>query len=168
MAKKNQESLADRVAKRAFFLLGLHCVIFFMALREEEHEAVLRLVMLLLYGLCILNMDRILYRLKNTEALRFMRWYWAASSVCMVFWMIWGERWLSSSNDFFKLLFSCMIVPYCHIFLMNYQGWPWENSALVSSLGTAAVLLMCLAHLAYYCWLGWRMRKGKENGPVDI
>lgn len=168
MAKKNQESLADRVAKRAFFLLGLHCVIFFMALREEEHEAVLRLVMLLLYGLCILNMDRILYRLKNTEALRFMRWYWAASSVCMVFWMIWGERWLSSSNDFFKLLFSCMIVPYCHIFLMNYQGWPWENSALDSSLGTAAVLLMCLAHLAYYCWLGWRMRKGKENGPVDL
>ena len=156
MAKRDLEPLADRAAKRAFFLLGLHCVIFFLALREETHEAVLRLVLLLLYGICVLNMDGILYRLKNAEALRLMRWYWAAASVCMAFWLIWGERWLSSSNDVFKLLFSFMIVPYCHVFLVNYQGWPWENSALVSRLGTAAVLLMCLAHLAYYCWLSRR------------
>ena len=163
MAGREQEALPDRAAKYAFLSLGLHCAAFFTAIREEERDTILRLILYLAYGLCLLAMDRILFRLKSPGALLFMRWYWAAASICMTCWLIWGEHWLSSTNDFLKLLLSCAIVPYCHIFLVSYQGWPWKNSGLASRWGTASLLLLCLAHLVYYCWLSWRKKRPESR-----
>lgn len=159
MVKREREALADQAAKYAFLLLGLHCAVFLVSMREERSETILRLALYLAYGLCILAMDRVLFRLKSPDALRFMRWYWAAASICMACWLIWGEGWLSSCDGVLKLLVSLVIVPYCDIFLVNYQGWPWENSSLASGLGTSAILLLCLIHTAYYCWLTYRMKR---------
>lgn len=83
--KRGREALADQAAKYAFLLLGLHCAVFLVSAREET---ILRLALYLAYGLCILAADRVLFRLKSPDALRFMRWYWAAASICMACWLI--------------------------------------------------------------------------------
>jgi hypothetical protein len=163
---RKQETLADKEAKCAFLLLGLHAAAFLLCIQEDPGKTVPRLIVLALYALCILRLDCIQFRLKDVGALRFLRRYWALAAVCMACWLVWGEQWLSSSNDILKILGSIAVVPYCSSFLVSSQSWPWTNTYPVSRWGTAALLALCLAHFIYYILLSAKRRD--LDGPVDL
>lgn len=154
--KRKTLSLTDRAAKRTFLLLGLHAAAFVAALESDKEHMWLQIILLTAYALCMASLDRTLWQLKSRSAARTLCRYWMAAALCVGAWMLWGERWMSSSGDFLKLLVCFDVVPYISVFSVNYQGWPWHNGRLCSTLGISVLLLLCLTHIGMYGYLRCR------------
>lgn len=159
-ARCKKLSPADQAAKRGFLLLGLHAAAFLESLQSDREDMWLRIALLAVYAVCMLALDRALWRLNSRSTARFMCRYWLAASLCTGVWMLWGEHWLSSSGNIFKILVCFAAVPYVSIFSVSYQGWPWHNNGFCSTVGAVVLLTWCLAHLAAY---GYLRHNGSEE-----
>ena len=150
MSPADKHAWSERSAKLAFLMLGLHLLVFLESVGSDSERALLRLLLLAAYAVCLWRLDWAIWKSPSRRGSRPLTGYWLAATLCACANLIWGEHWLASSNEILKLLFSAAILPYGQIFSVNYQGWPWENSRLCASVGAIAILILCLAHLFWY------------------
>lgn len=127
--------------------IAVHLGLTLLELDEDARRLIPRIILLILYALCLAAFDWGMWRLQSKELARDVLYYWIAAGSWMCLWSVYGERCLASSGDVMKLLLTLALVPYAPMPLWAYAGWPGPRQAHPGV--TLLLLALCAAHIGF-------------------